>query len=90
MGGLIQRRPWGYTLSAMVLLKILTMGAALISMIVLQILARLPVDPVTSAIFVLISLAGIALGVTTLCTIRDERDQETRFFKQRCRQKTGF
>jgi hypothetical protein len=68
---LLKSRPWGYTLSSVVLLKILTMGAALISMIIVQLLAGVAVDPVTSVVFVLISLSGIVLGVVTLRTIRD-------------------
>jgi hypothetical protein len=68
---LLKRQPWGYTLSSVVLLKILTMGAALISMIIVQLLAGVAVDPVISAAFVLISLSGIVLAVMTLRTIRD-------------------
>lgn len=68
---LMKKQPWGYTLSTVLLLKILTMGAALIAMIAGQVLAGVAVDPVTSAIFVLISLSGIALGVVTLRNIRE-------------------
>ena len=68
---LLKRRPWGYALSSVVLLKILTMGAALISMIVVQMLAGVKVDPVVSAVFVIISLSGIILGGITLRTIQD-------------------
>jgi hypothetical protein len=53
-------------------LKILTMGTALISMIVVQMTAGVPVDPVESSAFVLISLSGIALAVVALRTIRDD------------------
>jgi hypothetical protein len=55
----------------MILLKILTMGAALIFMIIVQALAGVAVDLVMSAAFVVISLSGIVLAVVTLCTIRD-------------------
>lgn len=68
---LLKKRPWGYALSSVVLLKILTMGAALISMIVVQLLAGVKVDPVVSVAFVIISLTGIVLGGITLRTIRD-------------------
>lgn len=68
---LLKRQPWGYTLSLVILLKILTMGAALISMIIVQLLAGVAVDPVISVAFVLISLSGIVLAVVTLRTIRD-------------------
>jgi hypothetical protein len=53
------------------LLKILTMGAALIAMIIGQILAGVPVDVVVSTIFVIISVSGIVLGIVTLKNIRD-------------------
>ena len=68
---LFKKQPWGYALSSVMLLKILTMGAALISMIIVQILSGVDVDPVVSTIFVLISLSGIILGIITLKNIRD-------------------
>ena len=68
---LLKRQPWGYTLSSVVLLKVLMMGTALISMIIVQVLAGVAVDPVISVVFVLISLSGIGLAVVTLRTIRD-------------------
>jgi hypothetical protein len=68
---LFQKNAWGYTLSSVVLLKILTMGAALISMIISQVLAGVPVDPVVSVMFIFISLSGIVLSVMTLKQIRD-------------------
>jgi hypothetical protein len=68
---LLQKSAWGYALSSVMLLKILTMGAALIAMIIGQILSGIAVDPVTSVIFVLISISGIIFGVVTLRSIRD-------------------
>ncbi len=68
---LSRRYPWGIVLSSVLLLKLLTMGAALISMIVVQMLAGVPVDLAVSAIFALISLSGIILAVMTLRTIKD-------------------
>ena len=62
---------WGYTLSLVVLLKILTMGTALISMITVQLLSGVAIDPVVTAGFGVISLSGIILAVMTLRTIRD-------------------
>ena len=47
------------------------MGAALIAMIIGQILAGIAVDPVTSVIFTLISISGILFGIVTLRNIRD-------------------
>jgi len=68
---LLQKRAWGYALSSILLLKILMMGAALIAMIIGQVLAGVKIDPVTSAFFILISISGIALGTITLKNIRD-------------------
>ena len=68
---LIKKQAWGYALSSVMLLKILTMGAALIAMIIGQILAGVKIDPVTSVIFVLISISGIIFGIVTLRNIRD-------------------
>jgi hypothetical protein len=68
---LIKKQAWGYALSSVLLLKILTMGAALIAMIIGQILAGVEVDPVTSIIFVLISISGIIFGIIALRSIRD-------------------
>ena len=70
---LLKKRPWGYTLSTVILLKILTMGTALISMIIVQMSAGVAVDPVVSAAFVVISISGIVLAILTLRTIRDDR-----------------
>ena len=66
-----KKAAWGYVLSSVMLLKILTMGAALIAMIIGQVLAGVAVDPVTSVLFVLIRISGITLGIITLRNIRD-------------------
>lgn len=68
---LLQKRPWGYTLSSVVLLKILTMGSALVSMIIVQLRFGVTVDPMIVTIFVIIGLSGIVLAIVTLRTIRD-------------------
>lgn len=68
---LIKKQAWGYALSSVLLLKILTMGAALIAMIIGQMSAGVEIDPVISVIFVLISISGITLGIMTLRNIRD-------------------
>ncbi|HET9907763.1 MAG TPA: hypothetical protein VFQ23_14020 [Anaerolineales bacterium] len=67
---LFRKLPWGYALSSVLLLKILTMGAALIAMIIAQRLAGVPIDPITSTIFIIISLSGITLGIISLKNIR--------------------
>lgn len=63
---LLQRRAWGFVLSLVVLLKILTMGAALMSMIAVQLLSGVAIDPVVSAGFAAISLSGIVLAILAL------------------------
>jgi hypothetical protein len=73
---LLRKQAWGYALSSVLLLKILTMGAALIAMIISMILAGVEVDPVTSVIFVIICLSGIILGIITLRNIRDRMQYE--------------
>ncbi len=69
---LLKERPWGFTLAAVVLLKILSMGAALVAMVINQAREGVAIDPLVSAIFVLISLSGMALAITALRNIRDE------------------
>jgi len=68
---LSRKSGWGYVLSAVLLIKVIMMGAALISMIIGQILAGVEIDPITSIIFVLISISGIIFGIITLRNIRD-------------------
>lgn len=68
---LIKKQAWGYALSSVMLLKILTMGAALISMIIVQFLAGVKIDPIVSIIFILISISGIIFGILALRNIRD-------------------
>jgi hypothetical protein len=54
-----QKHPWGYALSAVILIKGLTMGAALVAMIIGQILAGVPVSPVEIVMFSGIALAAL-------------------------------
>jgi hypothetical protein len=68
---LLKRQPWGYALACVVLFKILMMGTALISMIIVQWIAGVAIDMVISGIFIVISLTGIILGVIVLRNIRD-------------------
>lgn len=68
---LLQKRPWGYALACVLLLKLLMMGNALIAMIISQMLAGIKIDPVVSSVFALICISGIILGIVTLRNIRD-------------------
>lgn len=69
---LLKKRPWGFTLACVVLLKILNMGTALIAMILNQVREGVAVDPVVSVVFVIISISGMILAVAALRNIRDE------------------
>lgn len=68
---LLRKSGWGYVLSSVLLIKVIMMGAALISMIIGQLLAGLKIPIVTSVFFVLISVSGITFGIITLRNIRD-------------------
>ncbi len=63
-----QARPWGYALSVVVLIKGLTMGAALIAMIINQILAGVSVSIVENVMFSGIALAAL---IFTLIALRN-------------------
>lgn len=63
-----QARPWGYALSTVVLVKGLTMGAALIAMIISQIMAGVGVSLVEISMFSGIALAAL---IFTLLTFRN-------------------
>jgi hypothetical protein len=58
-----QKKPWGYTLASVLLVKALMMGAALIAMIIGQALAGVELGIVESVIFAGISLAAITFTV---------------------------
>jgi hypothetical protein len=64
-------QPWGYALSAVVLIKGLTMGAALIAMIIGQILAGVPVSSVEIIMFSGIALAAL---IFTLILFRNVQE----------------
>ncbi len=68
---LLKQRAWGYALSSVLLFKATLFGAALIAMIVSQMLAGVPLEPVISAVFVLIILAGIGLTFLMLRSVRE-------------------
>ena len=68
---LSQKSGWGYVLSSVLLIKVIMMGAALIAMIIGQLLAGLEIPVVTSVLFVLISVSGIIFGIIALRNIRD-------------------
>jgi hypothetical protein len=59
-----QKKPWGYTLTSVLLVKALMMGAALVAMIIAQVWAGVSVGAVESTIFSVIAL--VALTFTAL------------------------
>ena len=67
---LSRRSGWGYVLSAVLLIKIIMMGAALIAMIIGQLLAGVEVPVVTSIFFVIIGISGIIFGIITLKNVQ--------------------
>lgn len=68
---LLKKNPWGYTLSSVLLCKAALFGAALIAMIVSQTLAGVPLEPVISALFVVIILVSVFLTFRMLRSIRE-------------------
>lgn len=68
---LLKKHPWGYVLSSVVLFKTTLFGAALVAMIVSQAMAGIPLQPVVTALFLAIILAGIALTFFMLRSIRE-------------------
>ncbi len=58
-----RRRPWGYTLASVLMVKGLLMGAALVAMIIGQILAGVAVSPVEAIIFSGIALAALVFTI---------------------------
>jgi hypothetical protein len=68
-----QDRPWGYALSSVVLVKGLTMGAALIAMIISQIMTGVPVSIVEIVMFSGIALAALVFTLMMFRHIKEER-----------------
>jgi len=66
-----KKQPWGYTLASVLLVKALMMGAALVAMIIGQILAGVEVGAVESAIFAGIALAALVFTVVLFRNITE-------------------
>lgn len=67
---LLQRRPFGYLLTSVALLKFATMGIALDAMIVNQYLAGVPLSVAEVAIFSLISIVAVVMAVIDLRAVQ--------------------
>ncbi len=66
-----QKRPWGYTLSSVLVVKALMMGAALIAMILGEILSGLKVSAVETVMFTGIALAAMGFSLVLFRNIPD-------------------
>ena len=64
-------RPWGYTLAAVVLVKGLTMGAALIAMIIGQFLVGIEVGMGEAIMFSSIAIAALVFTVIMFRSVRE-------------------
>jgi hypothetical protein len=64
-----QKRPWGYTLVSVLLIKGVLMGVALVAMIIGMVMAHVPVDPIQSACFCLIPIIGSWLTIRMLQSV---------------------
>jgi hypothetical protein len=63
---LLQRKPLGYLLSSVALIKFVTMGLALVAMIIGQALAGVQMAPAEVVIFPVLALAGLIMAVLML------------------------
>jgi hypothetical protein len=68
-----QKRPWGYTLASVLVVKGLMMGAALVAMIITQILAGVTVSPFEVIMFSTIALAALVFTVTLFRNIEEAK-----------------
>jgi hypothetical protein len=66
-----KNRPWGYTLATVVVVKGLTMGAALVAMIIGQTLAGISISLVEAIMFTGIALAALIFTILTFRNIKD-------------------
>ncbi len=67
---LLRRRPWGYLLAAVLLMKFLTMGTAVSVMGLNLLRLGMPVSPVELGFFPLLTLANAWLAVALLRSVR--------------------
>jgi hypothetical protein len=69
---LLQRKPFGYLLTSVAILKFVTMGLAIDAMVLGQYLAGIPMSWAEAAIFLLISAIAIGMAVIVLRAVREE------------------
>jgi hypothetical protein len=68
---LLQRKPLGYLLSSVALIKFATMGLALVAMIIGQALAGVSMSVAEAVIFSVLALAGIIMAVLLMRDLRE-------------------
>jgi hypothetical protein len=68
---LLRQRPLGYLLASVALIKFVTMGIALMAMIIGQALAGVPMAAAEVVIFPIITLVGIAMAFLLLRDLRE-------------------
>jgi hypothetical protein len=73
---LLRRAPLGYLLAATVLIKFLTLGAAVTAMVVGQLLARVPLGIGDVAGFPILTLIGIGMTVVLLRNLSDAPSEQ--------------
>ncbi|MBN2387951.1 MAG: hypothetical protein JXB85_13115 [Anaerolineales bacterium] len=66
-----RKRPWGYTLAAVLILKGLSMGAALVAMIIAQVMAGVAVSPAESVLFSTIAAAALIFTLLLFGTLKE-------------------
>ncbi|MBN1306252.1 MAG: hypothetical protein JXA13_17595 [Anaerolineales bacterium] len=66
-----KKQPWGYTLSAVLLIKGLTLGAALVAMIINMLLAGLPANAVEIVMFTCIASAALLFTLFLFRSIQE-------------------
>jgi hypothetical protein len=75
---LLQRKPFGYLLAAVLLIKAFTMSAALIAMIIGQLMVGVPVGTAPIVIFSTIAVVDSVLMVLTLRAVRETPGENVR------------
>lgn len=73
LGGilLLRRSPWGYLLSSVVVLKAITMGLAVSTMVVFQYMAGTGDDPIIAIPFLVITTVNLVMAFLLLKNIKD-------------------
>lgn len=71
-----ERRPWGYVLPGVLLVKVVSIGLAVLAMLAIQWTAGEPVAAAEVAVFGVVTLAGVAVGLAYFRSIRPGRPDD--------------